>query len=341
MRLEARVTVASRGVDATLMVDAGRTLALLGSNGAGKSTVLESLAGVVRPDRARIVLDGRILAGPDRRRSVPARDRGIVLLSQDDALFPMSVLDNVAFGPRSAGRRDAAEAARGWLDRVGCADLADRRPAQLSGGQARRVAIARALAAEPRVLLLDEPFAGLDVEAASSVRALVRELLDGVTAIVTTHDALDAHALADDAAVMEAGQVVEAGAAADVLSRPRSRFAARMAGRVLIQGTMRGGRLVVDGGSSIPVTGGPGAGAWAAIAVPPTAIELALDSPVSAGDRAWVIEEVVALEPRGDHVRVHGAIAAADTDPETAVTLERGARVWCGVPRGLPAYALT
>ncbi|WP_062388256.1 sulfate/molybdate ABC transporter ATP-binding protein [Demequina iriomotensis] len=340
MRLEARVAVTSRGVDATLSVGAHRTLALLGANGAGKSTVLESLADVTRPDHARIVLDGQVLAEPGRRRPVPARRRGIVLLSQDDALFPMSVLDNVAFGPRSAGRKDAEDVARTWLDHVGCLDLAGRRPGELSGGQARRVAIARALAAEPRVLLLDEPFAGLDVEAASAIRALLRELLAGTTAVLTTHDALDAHTLADDVAVMESGRVVEAGPAREVLSRPRTRFAARMAGRVLIEGTMRGGRLVIDEVSSIPVSGGPGAGSRAAVAVPPASVAVALESPSIAGDRAWILDSVTTLEPRGDHVRVHGALVSADVDPELASELEAGARLWCGVPRGLDAYAL-
>ncbi|WP_062303894.1 ABC transporter ATP-binding protein [Demequina subtropica] len=340
MRLEARVAVLARGVDATVSVGAGRTLAVLGPNGAGKSTVLEALADVTRPDRASVTLDGRELAGPRRRTAVPARRRGIVLLSQDDALFPMSVLDNVAFGPRSARRGDALAIAREQLARVGCEDLAERRPGELSGGQARRVAIARALAAEPRVLLLDEPFAGLDVEAASSIRALLRTLLADVTTVLTTHDALDAHTLADDVAVMESGRVVEHGTAADVLARPRTRFAARMAGRVLIEGTMRGGRLALDGGSSVPVEGGPGAGSRAAIAVHPAAIPVALDSPARAGAHAWVIDEVLALEPRGDHVRAHGAVVSADVDPALAATLAVGTRLWCGVPRGMPAYAL-
>ncbi|WP_062466719.1 sulfate/molybdate ABC transporter ATP-binding protein [Demequina maris] len=339
MRLEARVTVEARDVDATLTIGAGRTLALLGPNGSGKSTALEAIAGVVRPTRARIVLDGRGLVGAGR--PVPPRERGIVLLAQDDALFPMSVLDNVAFGPRAAGRRDAREVAGTWLERVGCADLAARRPGELSGGQARRVAIARALAAEPRVLLLDEPFAGLDVEAASSIRTMLRALLADVTAIVTTHDALDAHALADDVAVMAGGRVVEAGAAAEVLTRPRTPFAARMAARVLVAGTIRGGALELPGGARVPVSGGPGGGAAAAVALPPSAVALAVGDAPRDRSLAWVPDAVAALEPRGDEVRVVGATVAADVDATVAARLDAGAAVWFGVPRGLPAYALT
>uniref|UniRef100_UPI0025D83A03 sulfate/molybdate ABC transporter ATP-binding protein n=1 Tax=Demequina sp. TaxID=2050685 RepID=UPI0025D83A03 len=257
--LVAHVRVAARGVDASLEVEAGRTLVLLGPNGSGKSTTLEAIAGIVPLDGGAVTLDGA---------AIGARDRRIGLLSQDDALFPtMSVRDNVAFGPRSRGfsRHDARAQAEGWLARVGLEGTGDRRPADLSGGQARRVAIARALAARPRVLLLDEPFAGLDVVAASTIRSLVAGLLAGVTAVVSTHDALDAHALADHVAVIESGRVVESGIAAEVLTRPRTAFAARMAARVLVNGTMHGGALVTDGGVRVPVTGGPGAGARAAV----------------------------------------------------------------------------
>ncbi|MDN4476527.1 ATP-binding cassette domain-containing protein [Demequina sp. SYSU T00192] len=339
MRLEARVEVAERGVEADVTVGAGRTLALLGPNGSGKSTALEAIAGVVRPGRARIVLDGRELVGSGR--PVPPRDRGIVLLAQDDALFPMSVLDNVAFGPRAAGRRDARRVAEAWLERVGCADLASRRPGDLSGGQARRVAIARALAAEPRVLLLDEPFAGLDVEAASAIRTMLRSLLADVTAIITTHDVLDAHTLADDVAVMAGGRVVEAGTATEVLTRPRTPFAARMAARVLVAGTMRGGALELEGGVRVPVSGGPRGGEAAAVALPPSAVVLAIGDAPRDRSLAWVPDAVRALEPRGDEVRVVGAAVAADVDAAVAASLDAGAVVWFGVPRGHLAYALT
>lgn len=335
--LVADLAVEARGVAAELAVGAGRTLVLLGPNGSGKSTLLEAIAGIV-PAAGALTLDGASLTG------VGARDRRIGLLSQDDALFPtMSVRDNVAFGPRARGasRADAKAAAEDWLARVGLAGLGDRRPGELSGGQARRVAIARALAAEPRVLLLDEPFAGLDVASASATRALVATLLADRTAAVTTHDALDAHALADDVAVMEAGRVVEHGPAAAVLARPRTPFAARMAARVLVTGTMHGGALVTGSGVRIPVTGGPGAGAAAGIAVHPAAIAVARDGEPRDPARVWMDDAVVAVEPRGDEVRVHGRDAAADVDAAVAAVLGVGDVVGFGVEPGAPAYALT
>lgn len=331
--LTGRVAVPGRGVDATVAVAAGRTLVLLGPNGSGKSTVLEGLAGIVRGADGEVRLDGETLG--------VARHRGIGLLSQDDALFPtMTVLDNVAFGPRARGARraQAREHARGWLARVGLEDLAERRPAALSGGQARRVAIARALAAEPHVILLDEPFAGLDVAAASEIRAMLASLLRERTTVIATHEPLDAHAFADDVAVMEAGRVVEAGTAAEVLTRPRTPFAARMAARVLLVGEMRGGALVLADGTRLPVTGGPGAGTAAAVAVRPA------DVAVGTGRDpllTWVDDAVVTVEPRGDELRVTGRIAAADVDVARAAQLAVGARVRLGIPQGLPAYALT
>lgn len=341
MSLDAHVQITARGVDARLGVERGRTLVLLGTNGAGKSTALEAIAGLVRADVGEITLHGRTLSGG--RRPVPPASRRIALLSQDDELFPtMSVLDNVAFGPRSRGasRAAARDTAHEWLARVGAADLADRRPTALSGGQARRVAIARALAPAPEAVLLDEPLARLDVEAATAIRALLGDVLRDVTSIVATHDALDAHALADDVAVIQAGVVVEAGTASDVLTRPRTAFAARMAARVLIRGTMQGGALVLADGTRLPVTGGPRAGSAAGIAVRPTSISLVVGDEARPPGRVWITDAAVSLEPRGDEVRVHGSVAAADVDPADAARVAVGQRVAFGIAPGLDAYGL-
>ncbi|MDN4482402.1 sulfate/molybdate ABC transporter ATP-binding protein [Demequina lignilytica] len=331
--LDARVAVASRGVDVRLAVAAGRTLVLLGPNGSGKSTLLEGIAGILPGAVGEVRLDGAALG--------EARTRGVGLLSQDDALFPtMSVLGNVAFGPRArgAGRAAAHAVARRWLDRVGLAGLEDRRPDALSGGQARRVAIARALAAEPRVLLLDEPFAGLDVPAASGIRALLAELLRGRTTVIATHEVLDAYAFADDVAVMDAGRVVEHGTADEVLTRPRTPFAARMAARVLLTGEMRGGTLTLAGGIRLPVAGGPGAGAAAAVAVRPSQVVVGRGADPRL---TWVDDAVVTVEPRGDELRVTGRVAAADVDVSRAAELVVGGPVRFGLPHGLDAYPLT
>ncbi|WP_166618099.1 ATP-binding cassette domain-containing protein, partial [Kineococcus vitellinus] len=159
----------------------GEVLAVLGPNGAGKSTLLALLAGLLRPTGGRVVLDGRVLSEA-RGAFVPPHRRGVGLLAQEPLLFPhLGVAANVAFGPRSAGasRARAHREALRWLEAVGAADLAERRPRQLSGGQAQRVALARALAADPRLLLLDEPLAALDAAAAPQVRQVLRGGVQG------------------------------------------------------------------------------------------------------------------------------------------------------------------
>ena len=156
---------------------------------------------------------------------VPPHDRGVALLAQEPLLFPhLSALDNVAFGPRSIGeaRSKAHALAEHWLGEVDAAQYADRKPAQLSGGQAQRIAVARALAADPRLLLLDEPMAALDVAVAPAVRQMLRQVLADRSAVIVTHDVLDALLLADRVLVMEDGHVVEEGPTAELLARPRS-----------------------------------------------------------------------------------------------------------------------
>ena len=231
-----RAVVDSRGVDIEFDVAAGEVLAVLGPNGAGKSTALHVIAGLVRPDSGVVRVGDRVLTDTSSGIHVATHDRRVGLLLQDPLLFPhLSVAANVAFGPRS--RRPAH-----WLAEVDAAELSDRMPRQLSGGQAQRVALARALAAEPDVLLLDEPLAGLDVAAATAVRKVLRRVLarDGRSAVMITHDVLDVLTLADRALVLESGRVVETGSAAAILAAPRSRFGARFAGVNLVSGTADG-----------------------------------------------------------------------------------------------------
>lgn len=223
MTLHVDLTV--RDIHAAFTVPAGTTTALLGPNGAGKSSVLRAIAGTV-PASGAIDLAGRDLT------AVPTHRRRVGLLGQRPHLFGhLSVLDNVAFGPRAAGRpRRAARAiAAGWLDRFGAEAWATRRPDQLSGGEQQRVALARALAADPAVLLLDEPFAAIDAAAVDELRELVRRTVT-TTCVLVTHSLPDAVALADDAVVLEAGRVVDHGPATEVLAHPRSHFVARLAG---------------------------------------------------------------------------------------------------------------
>jgi len=243
--LHARIRVerASFVLDAGLALAPGEVVAVLGANGSGKSTLLGALAGTVHVSEGSVELEGRLLSSPHAH--VPPHERRMGLLGQDPRLFPhLTVLENVAFGPRALGdgARAARAEARVWLERVGLASFSARRPHELSGGQRQRVAIARALAARPRALLLDEPFASLDVAVVRDMRALLREVLaaSGTSAIVVTHDAQDAVELASRAIVLDAGRVLREGAPTEALELHAERrapgFVAEPAAQEIVDG---------------------------------------------------------------------------------------------------------
>jgi molybdate transport system ATP-binding protein len=311
--IDLAATVGDRGIDLGLSVAAGEVVAVLGANGAGKSTLLSLLAGLLHPDTGRVTVDGDVLVDTGAGVWVPPHRRKVVLLAQQALLFPhLTVAANVAFGPRSrgAGRREAQAAARHWLDAVDAREFADRKPAQLSGGQAQRVAIARALAADPALLLLDEPMAALDVAAAPALRHLLRRVLrgSGRTALLVTHDLIDALSLADRVIVLEAGRIVEDGPTRTVLAEPRSSFTARIAGVNLISGTNDGHDLVTTEGSRVlgrldPACA-PGEPSVAVFTPQSVAVHLAAPTGSPRNHLPVVITE---LEPRGEIVRVHTA----------------------------------
>lgn len=312
-----------RGIEVTMRVHEGETIALLGPNGSGKSTVLQTIAGLLQPDSGRVMLDGKDLT------DTPPHRRQVGLLAQDPLLFPhLTALDNVAFGLRvrrqSASR--AHEQARQWLDRVHTADLATRRPHQLSGGQAQRVAIARALATEPRLLLLDEPLAALDVDAAPAIRQLLREVLADRSAIIVTHDALDALLLADRVVVLEDGRVVEQGPTTEVLRQPRSAFAARIAGLNLVPGTWRGDHLQHSDLELHGMVGDetPAEGAAAAAVFSPSAVAV-YDAPPHGSPRNLLTAIVTELEPQGERLQLRTRVGeipvVAEITPAAAVEL--------------------
>ncbi|AYD89376.1 molybdate ABC transporter permease subunit [Actinomyces lilanjuaniae] len=241
--LEVVFSSPERDVVVNLLAPAGRVTALLGPNGSGKSTVCAVAAGLLDATAGRVSLGGRILDGPED--FVAAGRREVALLGQAPTLFPhMCVLDNVAFGPRCRGlpRGEARSLARSELAAVGAAHLADRPCGTLSGGQAARVALARALAIRPRVLILDEPTASLDVSARQELRHLVsrRAREEGLTVLLVTHDVVDVAALADTVVVLEQGRVVETGETDHVLSCPGSDFTARLTGTAVLTGTLAG-----------------------------------------------------------------------------------------------------
>lgn len=334
MTLSFRAEVSDRDVQAAFEVAAGETVALLGPNGAGKSTVLSVVAGLLRPDSGEVVLDGRTLLSTEAGIDLPPHRREVALLAQDPLLFPhLSVRENVAFGPRSRGRsrRRSREQADRWLEQVGVADLGPRRPTELSGGQAQRSAVARALAAEPQLLLLDEPMAALDVGVAPALRQTLRQVLADRTTLLVTHDVLDALLLADRVIVMDRGRIVEDGPSREVLSRPRSAFAAQLAGLNLLTGTWDGDRVVLPDGTGVHgiVSGpAPASGEPVVATFRPHAVAVYVEQ-VTGSPRNSFPVVVTDLEPAGELVRVRSARLSADiTAPSVAdLDLAPGAAV--------------
>ncbi len=332
MTLLLEATVATRDVQVSLEVPDGRTVAILGPNGSGKSTALSVVAGIIRPDAGSATLGGSTLFDVASGAWTPPHDRGTGLLAQDALLFPhLSVLDNVAFGPRSAGSSRAASraAARAWLDEVDAGELADRKPSGLSGGQAQRVAIARALAAEPRLLLLDEPMAALDITVVPAMRQVLRRVLDGRTAVIVTHDVLDALLLADHVVVMEAGRIVEQGPTREVLARPRSTFGAGIAGLNLARGQVEAGGVRTPTGLLVaglhetePDEAERLPDATQAVAVfSPAAVSVHREEPAGSPRNVFAAT-VRELEPRGSQVRIQTDEISADVTAPVVAELD-------------------
>jgi molybdate transport system ATP-binding protein len=329
MSFEFAAKLADRRLDVQFTVPVGETVALLGENGAGKSTVLAIAAGQLVPDSGQVSLDGRVLVrvGGGDRVDIAPHLRGIALLSQDPLLFPhLSVRDNVAFGPRSRGRsrRTALSEADRWLEEVGAAEFAARTPSALSGGEAQRVAVARAMAADPRLLLLDEPMAALDVSVAPVLRQTLRRVLAGRTAVLVTHDPLDALLLADRVVVLERGEVVEEGPALEVLARPRSAFAAELAGLNLLSGTWAGDHVQLADGTAVTglVTGpAPERGGRAVATFRPGSVAIYRDAPLGSPRNSFRAR-ITGLDPLSDLIRVRSENLSAHITTQAAADLD-------------------
>ena len=327
MSLSLRAAVPERGLDLELTVADGETLAVIGPNGAGKSTMLSLIAGALRPASGQIVLDERVLTG--EHAWVPSHARKVTTLSQDPVLFPhLTALGNIMFALRSqgAGRTGARREAERRLAELGIPELADRRPSQLSGGQAQRVAIARALAADPRLLLLDEPMAALDIDVAPALREQLRRFLAERTAIIVTHDVLDALTLADRVAVLEAGRLVELGPTQELLRRPRTAFTARFAGLNLVSGRWDGRAVVLADGARLPAAAAHHPGDQVHATFRPAEVTLV--------ETGGLPRTVRSLTPSGDLVRVRTEDLSADLPPQeiAARRLEPGVSVRLQVP---------
>lgn len=477
--LEVVARLADRDFDVRLEVGAGEVLAVLGPNGAGKSTLLDVIAGLVRPDAGQVRLGGRTLTDTGKSIAVPPHRRGISLLAQEPLLFPhLTVAQNVAFGPRSGGLRagTARAVAHEWLAAVDAVELARRKPGQLSGGQAQRVALARALAVRPRLILLDEPMAALDVAVAPAMRALLRRVLrdpaagagpdadpldfesssaawavgrpsltawdrirslgdilagararrgsvpndlrstaaarehnespadtrvdpraqrgsalDGFgslaaqggigssvdtaagagvrpghgfgstavagrgtighsratrSAVLVTHDIIDALTLADRLVVIESGRVVESGPVTRVLTRPRSGFAARVAGVNLLVGTAASssgvgndevGAVVADDVEVLGrIDGALTRGGRAAAVFAPSAVAVHREQPEGSPRNTFRIR-IAELTDRGGIIRVRGA-DNPDGSPGLAADLTPAAVAELDLAPGLPVF---
>ncbi len=309
MSLDARlgVTVGDFDLDVDLEIAPGEVLAILGPNGAGKSTIVRALAGLIGLDHGHIEMDGAVIDDPATGVFVVPERRSVGVVFQDYLLFEhLSALDNVAFGLRARSRRrsEARDAARVALARVGIADLADRRPGQLSGGQAQRVALARALAISPRLLLMDEPLAALDAATRVAVRRDLKANLDSLDAmrILVTHDPVDAHALADRIMIVEAGRVVQTGTLAEITARPRSPYVAQLVGVNLISGTVTDGVLRTDTGARIVLADAADGSAYAVIH--PHSITVTRDAPQSTSARNIWPGTITGIDRVGDRARL-------------------------------------
>ena len=337
--LEATVEVNTGSFLLAAAVDAlpGETVAVIGPNGAGKTTLVKALAGLAALTAGRIVLEGEVLEDTRTGAWVAPEKRRIGVVFQDNVLFPhLSALDNVAFGLRARGtsRSEARRVAAGWLERLDIGDRAASRPRELSGGQAQRVALARALAIDPALLLLDEPFASLDVTARRETR---HELTDhlrsaGMPRVLVTHDPLDAAAVADRLVVLEEGRIVQEGSIAEMTANPRSAYVAAFVGTNVLRGCSSG--TAVEVGTVEVITAQPAEGeVW--LTIPPRAVVLSSERTETSARNAWP-GKVVSVEVQGAvaRVRVRGDVdLVAEVTPASVeeMRLIAGSPVWVSV----------
>lgn len=340
--LSARITL-RRGtleLSVDLEVRPSEVVGLLGPNAAGKTTLLRALAGLTPMATGEVVLDGEVLDDPVAGVHVPAEQRPVGVMFQDYRLFPhLTALENVAFGLRARGvkRAVARRSAQDWLARVGMGDVAGQRPKSLSGGQAQRVALARALVTEPRLLLLDEPLAAIDGAARADLRRDLRRHLSWFegTALVVTHDPLEAMTLADKLVVLEDGRVTQTGSVEEIGAHPRTRYVADLVGLNLFRGRAEGNTIHLPGGEVLVAADDRYHSGDVFAVVHPRVVALYRELPDGSPRNVWP-GTVEVLDVIGDRVRVqvHGPqplLAEVTPAAVAALGLDDGGDVWAAV----------
>ena len=305
-----------RGVE--LDVPPQTVMALLGPSGCGKTTLLRLLAGFEAADTGSIAMNGRVLEAPGQH--VPAERRHIGYVPQEGTLFPhLTVAENVGFGLTRAARRDGRVGET--LQLTGLTGLERRYPHQISGGQQQRTALARALAPRPELILLDEPFAALDLGLRRAVCADVVSLLrrHKATAVLVTHDPQEAFASADLVAVMQDGQVVQCAEPTALYRRPVNPDVARLTGAaIMLDGTIEGGRARTALGLLEPQPGAPDAGRVRVMLRPEQVVQVGPDEGIPVQKLATAFRGDHTLTTVGvDGVQLELRLTVPDAVPET------------------------
>lgn len=317
--------VALAGV--SLDVEPGEVVSLLGHSGCGKTTLLRIAAGVDRPDAGRVLVDGKVV--DDGAVHVAPEKRSIGLMFQDYALFPhMTILRNVMFGLNALDRQSRREEALAALDRVGLRHLADSYPHQASGGEQQRIALVRAIVPRPGILLMDEPFSGLDSRLRDSVRAdtiaVLRET--GATAMMVTHDPQEAMRVSDRIVLMRRGRIIQSGPSEDLYERPQSLFAARFFSHLNeIEAAVEGGAARTAAGPF--AAPGLGEGEAAIVAIRPQGVHLHPGEAPASGVAGRIVSRRFLGESELFDVAVEGLDAYVVAKARAGENLEPGIEV--------------
>ncbi|MGM0445885.1 MAG: ABC transporter ATP-binding protein [Bacillota bacterium] len=209
----------------TLSIKNGKTLSILGESGSGKSTILRLIAGLEKPSKGKILIDGEIMNGNNT--FIPPEKRKVGMVFQDYALFPhMSVYENINFGISDLPKDIRKNKITDTLKLVELLEFKDKYPHQISGGQQQRTALARAIVTEPKILLLDEPFSNLDTNLKHNIRNKLSKIISkiNITTIIVSHDKQDALSLADELIVLKNGNIVQQGEPKNVISMPKTEY---------------------------------------------------------------------------------------------------------------------